>query len=60
MSYLNKSGPEQDGNHLTGLENRNVAHCSGQGNLLNAYKFGFHERLAFFQKHLYYLFQIGL
>lgn len=60
LSYLNKSELEQDANHLTRLKNRNVAHCSSQGNLLDTYKFSFHEWLAFFQKHLYYLFQVGL
>jgi len=41
----------EDGNDFVGFEDRNIAHHSSDGYVLNTDKLGFQNRFAVFQKH---------
>ena len=60
LPHLNKTRPSQDRCYFGGLENRNIAHDSGHGDVLHPDKFRFENRISVFEKHRNDLAKVGV
>lgn len=58
LADFSKSEPDKNGNDFMGFEDRNIAHDSSYGNVLNPDKLRLQHGFAILQKHCNYVVQV--